>query len=248
MMLSTGELQRYDRQIMLREIGEEGQEKLKGATIFVAGAGGLGSPVALYLAAAGVGTLRIVDRDIVDRSNLNRQVLHWENDIGREKVTSAREKLRRANPHVRVEGVCETISRENVLDLADGADGIVDAMDNVPTRHVLNWCAIEKNLPYFHGAVHGFSGRVMTILPGKSTCLRCMYRGPVPQEKFPVIGVTPGVIGSIQATEVIKYITGAGELLINRLLSFDGLLMRFTEFKVNRNPDCEHCGHLAGKE
>jgi adenylyltransferase/sulfurtransferase len=124
----------------------------------------------------------------------------------------------------------------------------VDAMDNLPTRHVLNRCAVEKKLPFFHGAVNGFEGRVMTILPGKTACLRCMYRGQVPQEKFPVIGVTPAVIGSIQATEVIKYLVGIGKLLTNRLLIYDGLKVSLTEFSVSKNPNCDHCGSLRRKE
>ena len=247
-MLTPKERERYDRQILIEDFGETGQEKLKGSKVLIAGSGGLGSPISIYLAAAGVGRIRLVDHEEVDLSNLNRQILHWEKDIGRGKVDSAREKLLGLNPAVTIEPVRETITEKNVFRLAAGFDLIVDAMDNYPTRYLLNRSAIENNIPFFHGAVNGFEGRAMTILPGKTTCLRCMYRGPVPKEKFPVIGVTPAVIGSIQATEVIKYIVGVGGLLTNRLLVYDGLNLAFTEFKVAKNPDCEHCGHLTTKE
>jgi len=247
-MLTPKERERYDRQILIKDIGETGQEKLKGAKVLIAGSGGLGSPISLYLAAAGVGRIRIVDHEEVDLSNLNRQILHWEKDIGRKKVDSAREKLLGLNPDVTIEPVRETITEDNVFRLAAGFDLIVDAMDNFPTRYLLNRSAIENNIPFFHGAVNGFEGRAMTIIPGKTTCLRCMYRGPVLKEKFPVIGVAPAVIGSIQATEVIKYIVRVGELLTNRLLVYDGLNLTFTEFKVAKNPNCEHCGHLTTKE
>lgn len=243
-MLTDDERKRYDRQIMIEEIGEKGQEKLKNARVFIAGAGGLGSPIAIYLSTAGVGNIRIVDHDSVELSNLNRQVLHWDKDIGRNKVDSANAKLSKLNPSIRVEGIYETIDEKNIFELSNGFDMIVDAMDNLPTRYILNKAAIEKNIPFFHGAVRGLEGRAMTIIPGKSACLRCGYRGPVPAEKFPVIGVAPAIIGTIQATEVIKYIVGMGDLLTNRLLRYDGMSMDFTEFKIDRNPQCDHCGHL----
>jgi adenylyltransferase/sulfurtransferase len=247
-MLTKNEEERYDRQMMIDEIGEEGQEKLHDASVVIAGAGGLGSPIAIYLAAAGVGTIRLIDHDRVDLSNLNRQVLHWEKDVGRKKVESAKEKLKSLNGHVAIEAREETIHEANVSALLDGFDVVVDAMDNLSTRYILNRAAIEKMIPFVHGAVSGFEGRVMTIIPGNTACLRCMYRGPVPPSKFPVVGVAPGIIGVIQATEVIKYIVGAGVLLTNRLLIYDGLQMEFTQFKVKRNPNCEHCGHVTGRE
>jgi len=245
-MLTPSEQERYDRQIMIGEIGQEGQEKLKRSRVVIAGTGGLGSPIAIYLTAAGIGMIRLIDHDQVALSNLNRQILHWEEDIGRKKVDSARTKLRNLNRAVEIEAIAETVTEGNVSKLVNGCDVIVDAMDNLPTRYILNRCAIEKNIPFFHGAVNGFEGRVMTILPGKTACLRCMYRGPVPQEKFPVIGVAPAVIGVIQATEVIKYLLGIGRLLTNRLLIYDGLKVTFSEFTVNKNPDCDHCGSRAG--
>jgi molybdopterin/thiamine biosynthesis adenylyltransferase len=241
-MLTPGERERYDRQIMIGEIGEEGQKRLKRSRVVIAGGGGLGSPVALYLAAAGIGTIRVIDHDRVALSNLNRQILHGEEDIGKRKVDSASSKLKKLNSAVTIEAVAETITESNVSGLVEGCDVIVDAMDNMPTRYLLNRCAVERKTPFFHGAVYGFEGRAMTILPGETACLRCLYRGPVPQEKFPVVGVAPAVIGSIQATEVIKYLVGAGNLLTNRLLLYDGLQMVFNEFTVSRNPDCDHCG------
>ena len=247
-MLTTDELERYERQIIIEKFGEEGQEKLKRAKVFIAGAGGLGSAISIYLMAAGVGMMRIVDHDRVELSNLNRQILHWDEDIGKWKVDSALEKLKRLNKGVEIEATKATITEANVSQLVADFDLIVDAMDNLPTRYVVNKAALERNIPLFHGAVYGFEGRAMTIIPGQTACLRCLYRGVFPQEKFPVIGVTPAVIGCIQATEVIKYIVGIGELLTNRLLIFDGLDMKFKEFKVKKDPSCEHCGHLVTKE
>lgn len=247
-MLTTEELERYDRQIMIRGFGTNGQEKLKRAKVIIAGSGGLGSPAAIYLVAAGVGTIRIIDHDTVELSNLNRQILHWDSDIGRKKVDSATEKLSQLNQYVTIEPVADTINEANISRLVNGFDIIVDAMDNLPTRYLLNKAAIENNIPLFHGAIYGLEGRVMTIIPGKTACLKCVYRGPTPQEKFPVIGMTPAIVACIQATEVIKYITGIGKLLTNRLLVYDGLNMKFTELAVKSDPDCEHCGHLVIKE
>jgi len=244
-VLTKDERERYDRQIMIRGVGEEGQEKLKQARVFIAGAGGLGSVTTTYLAAAGIGVIRVVDHDKVELNNLNRQVLHWDEDIGRKKVDSAQQKLERLNPRVKIEAIGERLTEANISKLVAGFDLIVDAMDNIPTRYLLNKVVVEKNIPFFHGAVYGFEGRAMTVIPGKSACLKCVYRGAIPEEKFPVIGVTPAVIGCIQATEVIKYIVGIGQLLTNRLLVYDGLNMKFTEFKLKRDPNCEHCGQPA---
>ena len=245
-MLTNDELERYDRQIIMKGFGEAGQEKLKRAKVVVAGSGGLGSPVSIYLAAAGVGTIRIIDHDQVELGNLNRQILHWDGDLSRSKVESAAEKLSQLNPGVKIEPVAETINEDNISSLVTGFDAIVDAMDNFPTRYLLNRAAIENNIPFVHGAVYGLEGRAMTVIPGKTACLRCVYRGLPPEGKFPVIGVTPAVIGSIQATEVIKHLVGFGMLLVNRLLVYDGLNMKFTLLDVRRNPDCEHCGRPAG--
>jgi len=239
-MLKSKELERYNRQI--RIFGEEGQEKLKNAKVFIAGAGGLGSPVSIYLAVAGVGRIRIVDKDIVELSNLNRQILHWDKDVGKRKAESAEEKLKEINPDIEVEALSETIAENNALELVNDADLIIDAMDNFPTRYLLNRAALAKHIPFFHGAIYGFEGQVTTIIPGKTACLRCIFPEAPPPETFPVIGVTPGVIGLIQATEVVKYIVGFRGLLTNRLLIWDGLATRLEEIAVERNPDCGDCG------
>jgi len=232
---------------MIPEIGEAGQEKLKKAKVLVAGAGGLGSPICIYLAAAGVGTIRLVDQDTVDLSNLNRQVLHGQGDIQRPKVQSARDRLTSLNDTVTIEIHQQTISEESIDGLVESCDAIVDALDNISTRYMLNKAAITHQLPFFHGAVRGFEGRAMTIIPGRTPCLRCMYHGDVPKEKFPVIGVAPAVIGSIQSTEVIKYLIGTGDLLTDRMLIYDGMSMEFKEFKVSKNPQCDHCGEKMEK-
>jgi len=246
-MLTRYELERYDRQIIISGFGKEGQEKLKQAKVFIAGAGGLGSPVSMYLTAAGAGMIRIIDHEKVELSNLNRQVLHWSEDIARIKVDSAAEKLNRLNQEIKIEAIKEMITEANVSQLVAGFDLIIDAMDNLPTRYLLNKAALEMNIPLFHGAVYGFEGRAMTIIPGKTACLMCVYKGAIAEGKFPVIGVTPAVIGCIQAAEVIKYIVGIGKLLTNRLLVYDGLNMKFIELKVKKNQNCEHCGHLVKK-
>src|SRR5512137_1804840 len=207
-MLSERERERYKRQMML--FGDEGQEQLKNAHIFIAGAGGLGSPVALYLAVAGVGTITIADMDVVDQSNLNRQILHTDRDIGKKKAVSAEEKLAAINPDIEVHAIDTQIDEGNAARLIGRADGIVDAMDNYPTRYLLNDVAIRKKIPLFHGAIRGFYGQAATIIPGKTPCLKCIFPRAPPGEVFPVVGVTPGVIGTVQATEVIKYFLKSG--------------------------------------
>jgi molybdopterin-synthase adenylyltransferase len=245
-MLTDEELERYDRQIMLSHIGIKGQEKIKHTRALIAGAGGLGSPAAFYLAAAGVGTIGIVDHDVVELSNLNRQILHWDRDLGKAKAISATEKLKELNHGITVTAIEETITEATVSEILNDFDMVIDAMDNLPTRYLLNKAVLEKNIPFFHGAVYGFEGRAMTIIPGETACLRCVYRGVLPEKKFPVLGTTPAVIGCIQATEAIKYMVGAGELLKNRLLIYDGLSLSFSELKVTRDPHCEHCGEQKG--
>jgi len=227
--------------MLIPELGAEGQEKLKKAKTFIAGAGGLGCPVSLYLAAAGVGEIRLVDHERVELSNLNRQVLHWAKDVGREKVDSAREKLQGLNADVCTEAIAETITEDNVFQLVADCDLIIDAMDNFATRYLLNRVALAKNIPLFHGAVYGFEGRATTIIPGETACFRCLYREAPPPARLPVIGVAPAVIGCIQATEVIKYIAGIGQLLTNRLLIYDGLELKFTELRIKRAPNCIDC-------
>jgi molybdopterin-synthase adenylyltransferase len=244
-MLSIRERERYKRQMML--FGDEGQEQLKKAHIFIAGAGGLGSPIAIYLAVAGIGTITIVDMDTVDQSNLNRQILHTDRDLGKKKTVSAIEKLRELNPDNTINAIDTTIGESNIHDLVGRADGIVDAMDNYPVRYLLNRTALEKKIPFFHGAIRGFYGQATTILPGKTPCLACIFPKAPPKEVFPVVGVTPGVIGTVQATEVIKYLTKRGELLAGRLFIWDGLAATSEEIAIERNPACAACGTGAVK-
>jgi len=201
-MLTKEELVRYERQIIIPGWGEQGQEKLKKAKVVVVGAGGLGSAILNYLAVAGVGSIRVIDGDTVELSNLNRQILHLEKDIGRKKVDSASDRLQSLNPHIEIEAIGEVIIEDNVFEML-GDYLIVDALDNLPTRYLLNRVAVKKNLPLFHGAVYGFEGRATTIIPGKTPCIKCLYKDVIPG-KIPVVGVIPAVIGCIQATEVIK--------------------------------------------
>lgn len=222
--------------------GEEGQEKLRKAKVFVAGTGGLGSPISTYLAVAGVGKIIIADFDIVDPSNLNRQFLHHEKDVGREKVISAKEKLLSLNPEIEVETIKEKITEENAGFIIPPCDLIIDALDNFDTRHILNKLSIERKIPLIHGAVSGYRGQVTTIIPGKTPCLYCIFPTSFKKEIFPVLGTTPGVIGAIQANEAIKYITGQGELLENRLLLWDGFSCSFSELSVNKTENCPVCG------
>ena len=239
-MLTKSELKRYERQISI--FAEEGQEKLKNAKVFIAGAGGLGSVISIYLTVAGVGRIGMVDHDTIELSNLNRQILHWNKDIGKRKAASAKQKLQEMNPDVGIETTSETIDEKNVLELIGDSQLVVDAMDNFYTRYVLNRAAIAKNIPFFHGAINGLYGQVTTIIPGRTACLRCIFPVAPLQETFPVLGVTAGIIGLIQATEVIKYILGMGELLENRLLLWDGLNAMMSDSPIERNPRCKDCG------
>lgn len=241
-MLSKDELARYDRQIRLHKFGVEGQTKLKRTKAFVAGIGGLGSPVLSYLTLAGIGSIYLADGDVVELSNLNRQILHWTRDIGNKKARSARDKLLEMNPNVETRSLAEVITEDNVSALVGDSDLIVDCMDNFETRYLLNRVALEREIPLFHGAVYGFEGQATTIIPGKTPCLRCIFPEAPPKEVFPVVGVTPGVIGCIQAMETIKYVVGIGNLITNRLLVFDGMDMEFMNIEVKRNPNCSECG------
>lgn len=229
---------------MIEGFGIKGQERLKKAKVVIAGAGGLGSIISIYLTTAGVGRIRLIDHDRVELSNLNRQILYVDKDIGKRKAEVAKERLESLNKEVLIEAIKETITEDNVFKLVDGYDLIVDAMDNFPVRFMLNKIAVQKKIPFFHGAIRGFEGRATTIIPGQTPCLSCLYpRVPEPGVS-PVIGVAPAVIGSIQATEVIKYIVGTGVLLTNRLLIYDGMSMEFMEIRVKRHTDCKECCHL----
>jgi len=242
-MLDETERLRYARQMSIPGWGEAGQARLKEARVVVAGAGGLGSAVLTYLAVAGVGELRIIDSDRVEPGNLNRQVLHGAQDVGRLKAESARERVRELNPDIRVEPVAERIHAGNVLGLLEG-EVVVDALDNLETRLLLNRAALERKLPLVHGAVHGLEGRVTTLFPGETACMQCLYRETVPGET-PVAGVAPAVVGSLQAAEVIKLLLDLGELLRGRMLIYDGLDARFREVRLKRDPHCPLCGSLS---
>lgn len=240
-MLSDAELSRYARQLPLPGWGPEGQRRLKKARIVVAGAGGLGSSVLTCLAAAGVGYIRIVDSDAVELNNLNRQTLYTTSDIGKLKAPAARDRLCLLNPDIEIAALVQSISAENVSDVVEGCHLIVDALDNLPTRLLLNQVAMSRELPLFHGAVYGFQGSATTVVPPQTPCLGCLYQGALPG-KVPVVGVAPAVIGCVQAAEVIKFLMGMGDLLTGRLLMYDGLGMRFSEAKVRKDPDCQACG------
>jgi molybdopterin/thiamine biosynthesis adenylyltransferase len=241
-MITDEERKRYARQILM--IGEEGQEKLTAARILVAGAGGLGTVISLYLAAAGVGHLRIIDCDVVEESNLNRQILHWSKDLGRPKTDSAGEKLSALNPLIVLERISDRIVEENVGEMTRGCDLIVDAMDNFPTRHLLNRTAVEKGIPFIHGAVRGLFGQTTTVIPGETPCLLCLFPASPPREVFPIIGATCGVIGSIEASEAIKLLTGQGKPLAGRLFLWDGLAGSADSLTIEKDPCCPVCGKL----
>lgn len=240
--LTEKEQKRYHRQMLIPGWGEEGQQRLKKARVLVAGAGGLGSPLSIYLTVAGVGEITIVDKDVVDLSNLNRQILHGEADVGRPKVASAEESLAALNRDITIRPLHVTITEENVHQLAGEAQLIVDCMDNFPTRYLLNRAALDLQVPLVHGAIWGLEGQVTFIEPGQTPCLRCLFPEAPPAEVFPVAGVTPAGIACLQATEVLKYLVGVGDLLRNRLLLYNGLDMEFQTFKIQRDPRCPDCG------
>jgi adenylyltransferase/sulfurtransferase len=233
---------------MIPGFGVEGQVKLKAARVVIVGAGGLGCPAATYLTAAGVGEIRMVDFDRVSLSNLNRQVLHWEKDIGELKIHSAANKLSSLNSNVTISANAEKVTKETVVDLVSGADVILDALDNFETRLVLNQGAVSCRIPFVYGGINGLVGMITTIIPYETACLSCIFPHPIPQEKFAVLGTTPAVIGCLQATEAIKHIVGLGSLLTGRLLIYDGETMRFNEVAVEGDPNCPVCGRKASNQ
>lgn len=245
-MLSGDELKRYTRQMIMDGWGEGTQKKLKGSTIFIAGAGGLGSPAAIYLAVAGIGNIRISDFDSPDLSNLNRQILHSHGRIGMNKALSAKQTLNELNPHVNIKTFTEKILPENVDELVGDAEIIVDCMDNFPTRYLLNECAIRKKIPLVHGSIWGMEGRLTFIQSPETPCLKCIFPESPPQEVFPVVGATPGVIGCLQAMEVIKYLTGIGKTLKNKILVWEGKKTEFKNYKAYKDPHCPVCSSLHG--
>ena len=209
----------------------------------VCGAGGLGCPASIYLAAAGVGHIRIIDEQKSELSNLNRQILHWQSDIGRFKAVSAAEKLGKLNPTVKIEPVVEKITEKSIEHLVEGADVIIDAMDNFATRFIINEECVKRNIPMIHAGVYGLEGSMMTIAPRKGPCLRCLYPENPPEIKpFPVLGTTPGLFATLEVTEALKLLVGIGQPLLGRLLIFDGLSMTFSTIEVRRDPKCKVCG------
>ncbi len=242
MAFTEEELKRYNRQMMMEGWGEETQRKIKKATVFIAGAGGLGSPVSIYLAVAGVGNIRICDFDSPDWSNLNRQILHNHNRIGTNKAVSAKQTLEEMNPHITITAFPEKIVAENVDDLVGSADLILDCMDNFPTRYLLNESALRKKIPMVHGSIWGLDGRLTFIQSPATPCLQCYFPESPPKEVFPVLGATPGVIGTLQAMEALKYLSGIGTPLRGKLLVWSGQDMSFRTFKGFRDPHCPACG------
>lgn len=246
--LNREEFLRYGRHLIIPEVGLEGQRRLKSASVLIIGAGGLGSPLAFYLTAAGVGRIGIVDFDVVDLSNLQRQILHTTKDVGRSKLESAREKLESLNPNVKIETYEMRLTSENALDLIKEYDIVVDGTDNFPTRYLVNDACVFLKKPNVYGSIFRFEGQVSVFYADKGPCYRCLYKEPPPPGLVPscaeggVLGVLPGIIGTIQALETIKLILGIGEPLIGKLLLFDALKMKFRELKLRKDPECPVCG------
>jgi molybdopterin/thiamine biosynthesis adenylyltransferase len=240
-MLNDNEIKRYNRQMLMEGWGEDTQKKLKQSTVFIAGAGGLGSPVSIYLAVAGIGNIRICDFDSPDWSNLNRQILHNHTRIGVNKAESAKMTLEMLNPDIHVEAFTEKITEKSVDRLVGDSDIILDCMDNFPTRFILNECAMRKKIPLVFASIWGMEGRLSFIYPPETPCLKCIYPEAPPSEVFPVVGATPGVMGSLQAIETIKYLTGVGTNHKGKLLVWNGYKQEFKSFKAYRDPDCPAC-------
>lgn len=246
-VLSPEQKERYRRHLIIPEVGEEGQARLLKSKVLLLGAGGLGSPAALYLAAAGVGTLGIVDSDAVDLSNLQRQVLHSTARVGQPKVESARAALEALNPDVKVVPIAERLTAANVLNILEDFELVLDGGDNFPTRYLLNDACLMQGKPNIHGSVFRFEGQVTTFVPGQGPCYRCLYPAPPPPELAPscaeagVLGVLPGIVGLMQANEALKLLLGCGTPLVGRLLTFDALGTSFQELKLRRDPQCPTC-------
>ncbi len=246
--LSPNEVARYSRHLIMPEVGVEGQQRLKASSVLLIGAGGLGSPLGLYLAAAGVGRIGLIDFDVVDFSNLQRQVLHGTPDVGRPKLHSARDRLRAINPEVRLDLYEARLSSANALQLFEPYDIVIDGTDNFPTRYLVNDACVLLKKPNVYGSIFRFDGQASVFYPGKGPCYRCLYPEPPPPGEVPscaeggVLGILPGLIGCVQATEAVKLILGKGTPLVGRLLLYDALEMTFREFKVRRNPKCPTCG------
>lgn len=249
-MLTNDQQERYARHLILEGVGAEGQQKLLDGSVLVIGAGGLGSPVLLYLAAAGVGRLGIADSDVVELSNLQRQVIHTTPRIGTPKVLSAQKTLEVLNPDVRIKAHQIRVGADNIAALAAEYDFVIDATDNFEAKFLINDACVAANKPYSHGGILRYAGQTMTVIPGQSACYRCIFpeapEGDVATacSKAGVIGVLPGIIGTLQATEAIKYLLGVGELLTGRLLTYDSARLKFREISMRKNPNCPACGQL----
>jgi molybdopterin/thiamine biosynthesis adenylyltransferase/rhodanese-related sulfurtransferase len=249
--LTTDQRSRYSRHILLPEVGEDGQVRLLESKVLIIGAGGLGSPAAIYLAAAGVGTIGLVDFDVVDASNLQRQILHNLDRLGQSKVESARETLTALNPDVKIEPHNVRLTADNVIDILSGYNVIIDGGDNFPTRYLVNDASLHLEKPVVHGSIFRFEGQVSVFDPYQGPCYRCQYPEPPPPELAPscaeagVLGVLPGIVGSIQAVEAIKLILGIGESLVGRLLTYDALTQEFMDLRIRRDPECPACGDEA---
>ena len=248
MEFTETQINRYSRHILLPEVGGKGQKKIVQAKVLIVGAGGLGSPAALYLAAAGIGTIGLIDSDVVDLSNLQRQVIHQTPDVGRPKVVSGKEKIQALNPDVNVVMYEERLTAGNALKTVSGYDVVIDGVDNFPTKFLINDACFFAGKPLVHGGILRFDDRVTTIIPKKSACYRCVFKKPPPEglvascQEAGVIGVLAGIIGTIQATEALKLILGIGRPLTDRLLDFDARRTQFREIRIKRNPDCPLCG------
>lgn len=239
-------MERYDRQIKISELGVEGQIKLKNSRILVVGVGGLGGVAATYLAMAGVGFIRIVDNGILELNNLNRQVPYSEKDVGRLKVEAAAERLKSLNSDIIIEPIPEKISSNNVGGLLKDIDLVIDGLDNFETRLIVNDRCVEFRIPFIHGAVYSLEGRLMTIIPGRSPCLRCLIPSAPPEhDTIPVLGPIPGVIGCLEALEAIKIITGIGKPFTDRILIFEGLNLEFASMPIVKSPKCPACSKLT---
>ena len=248
MAFTNEQLERYSRHIILQEVGVKGQKKLLNASVLIIGAGGLGAPAALYLAAAGVGTIGIVDADEVDLSNLQRQVIHTTNDVGKAKVKSAAETMEAINPDVTVKTYRTFVDSSNIMDLIKDYDFIIDGTDNFPAKFLINDACVMAEKPFSHAGIIRFKGQLMTYVPGEGPCYRCVFKNPPPKDAVPtcqqagVIGAMGGVIGSLQAMEAIKYIIGKGDLLTGKLLTYDALKMEFHTIKLPKDDHCAVCG------
>ena len=256
MGLSNEELERYSRHLILKDIGYKGQKKLSQAKVMIIGLGGLGSPAAMYLAAAGVGTIGIADADVVDLSNLQRQIIHTSNDLGNPKVDSAEEKMLAINPHIKVNKYHEFISSKNIRDIIKEYDFVLDGTDNFSAKFLINDACVMEKIPFCHAGVLRFNGQLMTVIPGETPCYRCVFDEPPKKGEVPtckeagVVGAMAGVIGCLQALEAIKFITGSGELLAGKMLTIDELTMNFHTVKLpKRGKGCKICSdHPTLKE